>query len=126
MKKIILCLLVFALAGCQSAAKFQQTMLSWKGQPISSLTSSWGYPNGELTSPDGNKVYVYSHSGSYVVPQTTNYYGNSNLIGNSVYSTGSAYTTGGYAVSLSCTVYVEFGEDKIIKNISWRGNNCVA
>lgn len=117
---------VLILAGCQTAAQFERNMLTWKGQPINSLIQQWGYPNGELTSPDGNKVYVYDNSGSVYIPQTTTYNTNANLIGNSLYSTTNAYSTGGYSVSMQCTIYVEFGDDKVIKNVSWRGNNCVA
>ncbi|HHA2019588.1 TPA: hypothetical protein ACOEGN_003165 [Enterobacter kobei] len=126
MKKILLIMAVIILSGCQTAAQFERNMLTWKGQPINSLIQQWGYPNGELTSPDGNKVYVYDNSGSVYIPQTTTYNTNSNLIGNSLYSTTNAYSTGGYSVNMRCTIYVEFGDDKVIKNVSWRGNNCVA
>lgn len=126
MKKIILLLFVCILSGCQTAAQFDRNMLTWKGLPIDKMINQWGYPNSELTSPDGNKVYVYVNTGSFVVPQTTTYNTNANLIGNSVYSTTTGYTTGGYAVNLTCIIYVEFGNDKIIKNITSRGNNCVA
>ncbi|WP_368974079.1 hypothetical protein [Citrobacter freundii] len=83
MKKLILALGIMFLVGCQTAAQFERNMITWRGQPIGSLIQQWGYPNGELTSPDGNKVYVYSSSGSYNVPQTTTYNTTSNVIGNS-------------------------------------------
>ncbi|MEM0873691.1 hypothetical protein J4V99_25870, partial [Escherichia coli] len=70
--------------------------------------------------------YVYSSSGSYNVPQTTTYNTTSNIIGNTIYSITYATTDGGYTFHFSCSVYVEFGADKIIKNVTWRGNNCVA
>lgn len=126
MKKILLVLAVVILSGCQTAAQFERNMITWRGQPIDSLIQQWGYPNGELTSPDGNQVYVYSNNGSYNVPQTTTYNTTSNVIGNTVYSNTYATTNGGYSISFSCTIYVEFGKDKVIKNVSWRGNNCVA
>ncbi|MFL62693.1 hypothetical protein EBN78_01030 [Salmonella enterica] len=126
MKKLILALGIMLLVGCQTAAQFERNMITWRGQPIQSMIQQWGYPDGELTSPDGNKVYVYGNSGSIYIPQSTTYNTNANIIGNSVYSTTNSYSTGGYSVNVSCTIYVEFGEDKVIKNISWRGNNCVA
>ncbi|HFR1257979.1 TPA: hypothetical protein ACHXNX_000072 [Shigella dysenteriae] len=126
MKKLILALGIMFLVGCQTAAQFEHNMNSWRGQPIDSLIQQWGYPNGELTSPDGNQVYVYSNSGLYNVPQTTTYNTTSNVIGNTVYSNTYATTDGGYSIKFSCTIYVEFGKDKVIKDISWRGNNCVA
>lgn len=126
MKKILLGLCVFLLAGCQTAAQFERNMSSWRGQNIDMLIQQWGYPAGELTSPDGNRVYVYSNSGSYTVPQTTTYNTTSNVIGNTVYSNTYATTDGGYSINFSCNIYFEFGADKIIKNVSWRGNNCVA
>jgi len=126
MKKLILALGIMFLVGCQTAAQFERNMITWRGQPIDSLIQQWGYPNGELTSPDGNQVYVYSNSGSYNVPQTTTYNTTSNVIGNTVYSNTYATTDGGYSINFSCTIYVEFGKDKVIKNVSWRGNNCVA
>lgn len=127
MVRVILVMMVtIFLAGCQSAAQFEHNMLTWKGQPIDSMIQEWGYPNSELTSPDGNQVYVYSNSGSYNVPQTTTYNTTSNMIGNTVYSNTYATTDGGYSINFSCAIYVEFGKDKVIRNISWRGNNCVA
>lgn len=126
MKKLILALGIMLLVGCQTAAQFERNMITWRGQPIQSMIQQWGYPDGELTSPDGNKVYVYGNSGSIYIPRSTTYNTNANIIGNSVYSTTNSYSTGGYSVNVSCTIYVEFGEDKVIKNVSWRGNNCVA
>lgn len=126
MKKILLVIGIILLAGCQTSAQFERNMITWKGQSVNSLIQQFGYPAGELTSPDGNRVYVYSNSGSFIVPQTTTYNTNANLIGNSLYSTTNAYTTGGYAVQFECTVYFEFDKNKIITNVSWRGNNCVA
>lgn len=126
MKKLILALGIILLVGCQTAAQFERNMITWRGLPIQSMIQQWGYPDGELTSPDGNKVYVYGNSGSIYIPKSTTYNTNANIIGNSVYSTTNSYSTGGYSVNVSCTIYVEFGEDKVIKNVSWRGNNCVA
>ncbi|HBX5650709.1 hypothetical protein [Klebsiella pneumoniae] len=118
--------IAMVLSGCQTSAQFERNMLSWRGQTIDSMVQQWGYPTGELTSPDGNRVYVYSNSGTYNVPQTTTYNTTSNVVGNTVYSNTYATTDGGYSINFSCTIYVEFGSDKIIKNVSWRGNNCVA
>ena len=126
MRKLLLVLGLIFLSGCQSSAQFERNMQSWRGQPIDSMVQQWGYPAGELTSPDGNRVYVYSNSGTYNVPQTTTYNTTSNVIGNTVYSNTYSTTDGGYSINFSCTIYVEFGSDKIIKNISWRGNNCAA
>lgn len=126
MKKILLAFAVMFLAGCQTGAQFARNMDSWKGKSIDSMVSQWGYPKGEITSPDGNRVYIYSNGGTYNVPQTTTYNTTSNVIGNTVYSNTYATTDGGYSINFNCTIYVEFGKDKVIKNVSWRGNNCVA
>ncbi|ENH2196013.1 hypothetical protein ABVX79_002891 [Escherichia coli] len=126
MRKVFLIFGFMLLVGCQSAAQFERNMLTWRGQSIDAMVQQWGYPQGELTSPDGNRVYVYLSSGSYNVPQTTTYNTTSNLIGNTIYSNTYATTDGGYTLHFSCSVYVEFGADKIIKNVTWRGNNCVA
>ncbi|MCR5957564.1 hypothetical protein, partial [Salmonella enterica] len=96
MKKLILALGIMLLVGCQTAAQFERNMITWRGQPIQSMIQQWGYPDGELTSPDGNKVYVYGNSGSIYIPQSTTYNTNANIIGNSVYSTTNSYSTGGY------------------------------
>jgi outer membrane protein assembly factor BamE (lipoprotein component of BamABCDE complex) len=119
-------LITFLLSGCQTSAQFERNMLGWRGQTIDAMVQQWGYPGGEISSPDGNRVYVYSNSGTYNVPQTTTYDTTSNVIGNTVYSSTYATTDGGYSINFSCTIYVEFGSDKIIKKVSWRGNNCVA
>jgi outer membrane lipoprotein-sorting protein len=126
MRIMTLLCFVFFISGCQTTEQFKENMMSWKGKSIDAMIDNWGYPNGELTSPDGNRVYVYSKSGSLVIPQKTTYNTNAYAVGNSLHATTNAYTTGGYNVDLTCTVFVEFDSGKIIKNITWRGNNCVS
>lgn len=126
MNKLLLLFMMFVLSGCQSSAQFGRNMDSWMGKSIDSLVSQWGYPRSELTSPDGNRIYVYSNSGSYNVPPTTTYNTTSNVIGNTVYSNTYSTTDGGYSIQFSCTIYVEFDKEKTIKNVRWTGNNCVA
>ncbi len=126
MKKVIMTFfIVLTLAGCQTAANFQKAMDSWMGGNINDMVDQYGYPDGELTAPSGNKVYVYSSSGTYVTPTQTTYNTYGNYGGGYYNSTTNALTTGGIPISLACTVYVEFNDENIIQNINWKGNNCV-
>lgn len=126
MKKLIVISLLFLLAGCQTEAKFKQSMNSWIGSDAQSLVNQWGYPASTMTAPNGNEVYVYSNSGSAYIPQTTTYNTTANAYGNSVYATTTGYSSGGYNITYSCTIFVEVNSAKKVEHILWKGNNCVA
>ncbi|MBN4863279.1 MULTISPECIES: lipoprotein [Providencia] len=125
MKKLFATVFIVAvLSGCQTEAKFQRNMDSWMGKNIDSLIDSWGYPSNEMTAPNGNRVYVYSNSGTFVTPTDTTYNTIGNVYGNRYSSTTYATTTGGYPITFSCAVFVEFNRSGTIDGIRWKGNNC--
>jgi|WetSurMetagenome_2_1015567.scaffolds.fasta_scaffold1551186_1 hypothetical protein len=112
----IFILTAFVIVGCATTAKYEKVLNSWTGADINQLVSKWGYPDNSFQAPNGNRVYVYSRSGSYTMPTNTNI----NYYGNYAYAT----TTGGQTINLRCTTYFEVdGTGKIIK-WSYKGNNC--
>ena len=102
------------LVGCATTEKYGQILDSWMGSNIEELMNSWGYPGGSFDSPNGNKVYVYSNTGSYTTPVTTSTVD------------GIVTTHGGYTLNFSCTTYIETDAFGTIVTWSWKGNNCVA
>lgn len=126
MRRLFLIAFVFILAGCQTEAKFKQSMNSWIGSDAQALVNQWGYPASTMTAPNGNEVYVYANNGSVYIPQTTTYNTTANAYGNSMYATTTGYSSGGYNINMSCTIYVEVNQAKKVEHISWRGNHCVS
>lgn len=126
MSKIVILIMVFILAGCQTAGKFKKNMDTWIGADAQSLVNQMGYPATTMKAPNGNEVYVYNNSGNLYVPPTTTYNTTGNIYGNSLYSTTNATTSGGYSINLSCTIYFEINDLKKVERVMWKGNNCVA
>lgn len=112
------------LGGCATTGKFRTMMDSWIGASSQSLVNSWGYPDSQMTAPDGNAVYVYNRQGSIALPSTT--YTNATVTGYGNAAYGSAYsaTYGGGVLQMRCTSYFEIGQDRRI--VSWhaQGNAC--
>jgi len=126
MKWAVAALSVLVLAGCATQAKYKATLDTWIGQPAQSLVDSWGYPASQMQAPDGNTVYVYDRSGSFVMPTTTTTNASVNAYGNHAYGTATSTTYGGNTINMNCTTFFEIGPNKTI--VSWhsRGNNCKA
>lgn len=123
---IILFVSILFISGCQSQANFVNVVNSWKGQPIEAMINDWGYPDSTMKAPNGNEVYIYHHSSSFAVPQTSTATTSANVYGNTLYGTTNTSTSGGYTVDLNCSIFVEISESKVIERITWKGNNCVA
>lgn len=125
-KVIVLMACAFTLLACATTAKYAAVCDTWLGHNINELVNAWGYPQSSFDAPNGNKVYVYSKSGSFTMPtqyQTTaNVYGS----GNYAYGTSTTNVYGGQTFNFSCNTFFEVNSSNII--VIWRaqGNNCVS
>jgi hypothetical protein len=124
MKGILVACLLLALSGCATNAKFQASLNSWVGQPAQSLVDSWGYPASQMTAPNGNTVYVYQRSGSFVMPSTTTTNASATAYGNQAYGTATSTTSGGNVINMACTTYFELDSSQTIVTWHAQGNNC--
>lgn len=115
---------IFLTAGCATTAKYEAVLDSWMGHDINELINSWGYPDGSFDHPNGNKVYAYSSSGSYIMPTTYNTQSTYTGVGNTIY--GNSYITGygGQTLNFWCKTFFEVNSSNKIVNWRWEGNNC--
>jgi len=115
-------LVTLLITSCATTKNYEIILNRWVGKNINDLISSFGYPRGSFTIPNGNKVYVYSFSRSMRMPtSTTSSY---DLYGNSIY--GTSTTTGGQVLTAWCRTYFETNKKNIIIKWRWEGNDCVA
>lgn len=122
LRVLIIGIVMLALAGCATSAKYNAVLDTWMGHDINELVQSWGYPINSFKAPNGNTVYVYGNSSSYTMPTQTNT--TYNVVGNTVY--GNSYTTGGQTLNYWCNTFFEVDEGNVIINWRWEGNRCVA
>ena len=111
----ILIILSFVIVGCnwQSAQinRYSQITKTWNGQNIDDLMYDWGYPQQLFTTPNGNKVYVYSREFMYTTPTWT-----APITNFTIY--------GGKTSSQYCYTYFETDNNKTIVKSSYEGNAC--
>lgn len=107
-----------ALSSCSmveiaSEKKYQQIMSSHVGKDVSVLINDFSYPDEIMEAPNGNKLYVYASSSSSTSPVNCK----KDLSGNTS-------CTGGNTSTSWCKTYFEVGSDNIVKEYSYKGNNC--
>lgn len=112
------------MAACATTAKYEAHLNSWVGQPAQDLVNSWGYPTSQMTAPNGNTVYVYSRSGSIVLPTTTQTNAQVSGYGNTAYGTATSTTYGGQTINLNCATYMEIDSSQRIVSWHYQGNTC--
>ena len=112
------------LSSCATTEKYKASLNSWVGHSASELVNSWGYPDSQITGPSGNTVYVYSRSGSVVLPTTTTT--NAYVTGtpHSAFGTATSTTYGGGVISMNCQTYFDMSADMRIVGWHFQGNNC--
>ena len=115
-QQIIGTLILLLLSSCThySEAAFARLMEPWKGRSEKDLVSHFGYPNQQLTSPDGHRVFEYRSRVLYVQDSFPN-------PPHRMWLRPSRHQI----LQYHCTIWIEV-QDKRVKDISWRGNNCVA
>lgn len=121
-KLILIALMGLILSSCATTKNLEDNLQHSVGRNINDVINDEGYPRGSFTMPNGNKVYIYSESGSYTMPITTS--STYNMYGNSIY--GSSTTSGGQTINFWCRIYIETNKNNIVTKWRWEGNRCVA
>lgn len=98
--------LVLAIAGCATQAKYESLLKTWEGAPVERLVTRWGVPQKTLDLGNGRKAYEYHDS-----------------------KTQSAYTSTGYAVyktdyEYSCATTFLISDKGLVEGTTFRGNMC--
>lgn len=119
--------LVFSLSGggCATEAKYGKVVDQWIGKSSDRLFWEWGYPDKQITAPDGNTVYIYHKSRTLnfsqtyaTAPEYYNSFGGGNAI--------ETYTNSNIQ-KLTCTTWFEIGRrNKTIRKVVFKGDLCVA
>ncbi len=122
-KIIILSLVAMKLFSCATRQNYIDQQKAWIGQSVESYIKEFGYPDNIMdVSPDPNiKTYVYTRTA--INPNTRG------LAGAPVNSMVMANRNPNMVQfgSLKCTTWVSVNTQiKIITNITFRGNYCVA
>jgi len=120
---IILSLVAMTLFSCATRQKYIDQQKAWIGQSINGYIKEFGYPDNIIdVSPDPNiKTYVYTRTA--VNPNTRA------LAGSPMNSLMMANRNPNMVQfgALKCTTWVSVNnQSKIIKNVTFRGNYCVA
>jgi hypothetical protein len=124
MKYLLLLVVSASLAGCATTAKYEATLNTWVGSSAQALVASWGYPQSQMTAPDGNLAYVYDRQGSIVLPTSTYTNATVSSYGNTAYGNAYSTTYGGGTLRMECQTVFEIGPDQRIVSWHWQGNAC--
>jgi hypothetical protein len=91
--------------------EFEELLKAYIGKHINSAVESYGYKYKEIKIPSGDIVYeFYFQSQEYISP--------------SIYFQGNyAHTYGGYTRVYYCDIFF-LTDNKFIKKVSYKGNNC--
>lgn len=93
--------------------------MSWIGESSKALVTTWGYPDKQITAPDGNTVYIYHKSRTLVFSQT---YANDS----DYYNSQGTYTNT-QIEKLACTTWFAINrKTSIIGKVFFKGNLCMA
>lgn len=120
MRKIPLGILMLALGGCATTAKYEKVLNSWIGADELSLVRKWGPPQQTYES-GGRKFLTYVSGRNVYVPGTAPSY-TTTVIGNTVY-TNPVGGSPGYSVQKQCNTTFEVENGKIL-SWRWQGNDC--
>lgn len=120
---IILSLVALTLFSCATRQKYIDQQKAWIGQSVNDYIKEFGYPDNIIdVAPDPNiKTYVYTRTA--VNPNTRA------LAGSPMNSLVMANRNPNMVQfgALKCTTWVSVNDQsKTIKNITFRGNHCVA
>ena len=119
MKRPLTALLVAALAGCATSGGESTIAQSWMGAHIDDAVRQWGIPHRQYTLSDGSRIYEWSESQTYALPQTTSATVQSH--GNTAYA--QAVTSPG-AIDGQCVRQMTADPQGAVVDVAWRGNNC--
>lgn len=118
--------LVFAvllsLAGCATTAKYEAMLDGWLNRDINALIEAWGYPLNSMKLPNGNTVYIFESSNSYITPVQA--YTTYHAVGDTLYA--DTNVIGGEAYSYWCRTFFEVDSSNLIRKWQVKGNSCVS
>ena len=106
------------VVGCASTANYESILHAWVDRSADELVREWGYPDDQLTAPNGNLVYVYRKREIYSAPGLYRglWYGGRSY---SIYDPTEI-------AQFECTTFLEVDKLNRIVRWEWRGNSCVA
>lgn len=105
------------VTGCATQAKYEAKLNELVGTQIDTVVDTWGYPAGQITAPNGNKVYIYEKNKAFTTSPS--------------YTTttdgfGTATTTGygGNTYRKWCKTFLEIDSKNMILKWKIDGNSC--
>lgn len=117
-----LMLVVVALVGCASTAKYEAVLNSWIAAKESDLVTRWG-PPANVYERNGTRMLTYYSQRQVVMPGASPTY-TTQVIGKTAYTSSS----GGFpaqSIGLQCRTTFEIKEDRV-SNWSYEGNDCIS
>lgn len=116
---VVIAAVPLAVSACATFGQLDDGLSALVGQNEEVAFQVLGYPSGQQQFGD-TTVYVWgnSSSGAFIMPTTTNTYGN---VGLTPFS-GSTYGSTVVPVSYQCTVKVMVSQQKVIKGYDYNGN----
>lgn len=111
---------------CATAAKYDAMLAGWIGRDGDALVDVWGYPDREVTAPNGNRVFVYDDASLWQTPLTVTpaYSSVVQANGRLIVRTHGGYVDGGDLVYTRCSTYFEVDESMRIVRTKFKGNAC--
>lgn len=111
--------LFLVTSGCATESDYKKDVLSWIGKSNRELVTVWGYPDKQITAPDGDTVYIYHKSRTLVFSQTYANYSD-------YYNSQGTYTNT-QIEKLACTTWFDINpKTSLIKQVVFKGNLCMA
>lgn len=118
MKRILAAVLMLAIAGCATKARFQKQMDGLLGASEQSLVARMGPPQSVYDNA-GTRILTYSQNRTNYIPGSAPTY---QMIGNTAYPMGGSDPM---IMQLSCTVNFTI-TDGLVQSYRFQGNNCVS
>jgi len=94
----------------------QETINRWYGKNINAVFNILGYPENQITLPNGNIVYIF-----YSYKKIKHFEHSLSPVRD--FENGKFFNRPDY-YELSCTCFIEIDADNIIRNIKYKGNDC--
>lgn len=121
MERVITVILLFSVvfvAACSTVQfasddNYRNELKEYVGHPIDMVVNFMGHADYMSSAPNGNKLYVYTSSGSSKTPVTCR----KDLSGNE-------QCTGGDIRTYQCKTFFEVDSGSIVVDTSFKGNGC--
>lgn len=114
-KSIMATMLCVFMCACATSQAYKNKVEMYVGGNIDQVIEDFGLPDNQITSPNGNNVYVYSVLEHSTSPKTCS------TDANGVYN-----CTGGNSSTDWCKTFFEINKENVVIKTSFRGNDCKA